>query len=78
MVDGVGIVSNDALPVCIRKVFVLFAIWILVTEEFGAKFFEGILVTNGKTFLDSCNEYLGIQRIIKMIGLNDWVLEWVS
>ena len=46
MVDSIGVVSNNALPVGIRIMFVLFAEWILVTEEFGAEFFEGVLITN--------------------------------
>ncbi len=77
MVDCVGVVTDDAFPVLIGERLMVLAVRVGVGEELGAELLERRHFRDLQTLLDSSNEYLDIQRIVEMIGFNDWMMEWI-
>ena len=67
MIDGVGVVADDALPVLVGEGFVVLAVGVGVGVELGAKLLERRHFSDLQTFLDSDNECLDIQGVFKMI-----------
>ena len=77
MVDGVGVVADDTLPVLVGEGLVVLAVGVGVGVELGAELLKRRHFGDLQAFLDSDDECLDIQGIVKMIGFDDRILERV-
>ena len=60
VVDGVGVVANDALPVGVGVGLVVLAERVRVAEELGANLLQRSHVGDGQTLLDPGDQYLDV------------------